>query len=183
MIAHKCDGCRYKGEHVEMGFKPFGVCYKETNLIKAEANYKAETCPYKYALPQLYEIEAEPLPEEEPWPKENPFLIKPLPEIEETDNISDFSAQIEKLKWAALEAAEKLGRAITAACEALTPTLERLSAALSSILAGLDPYLKIYECYPNKRVLYLAEHGKRRTRKKNINRIIKDLRGKAKNRA
>lgn len=46
MFEHKCDGCRYKGEHQEMGFVPFGVCLKETNLIKAEQNYKAECCPY-----------------------------------------------------------------------------------------------------------------------------------------
>ena len=45
-MAHKCDGCRYKGEHQEMGFVPFGVCLKERNLIKAEQNYKAECCPY-----------------------------------------------------------------------------------------------------------------------------------------
>lgn len=45
-MPHKCDGCRYKGEHQEMGFRPFGVCFKETNLIKAEQNYNAECCPY-----------------------------------------------------------------------------------------------------------------------------------------
>lgn len=45
-MAHKCDGCKYKGEHQEMGFVPFGVCLKETNLIRAEQNYNAECCPY-----------------------------------------------------------------------------------------------------------------------------------------
>lgn len=45
-MAHKCDGCKYKGEHQEMGFVPFGVCFKETNLLKAEQAYKAECCPY-----------------------------------------------------------------------------------------------------------------------------------------
>ena len=45
-MAHKCDGCRYKGEHQEMGFVPFGVCLKETDLIRAEKNYNAECCPY-----------------------------------------------------------------------------------------------------------------------------------------
>lgn len=45
-MVHKCDGCRYKGEHQEMGFVPFGVCLKETNLIKAEQLYNAECCPY-----------------------------------------------------------------------------------------------------------------------------------------
>lgn len=45
-MANKCDGCKYKGEHQEMGFVPFGVCLKETNLIKAEQTYKAEHCPW-----------------------------------------------------------------------------------------------------------------------------------------
>ena len=45
-MKHKCDGCRYKGEHQEMMFRPFGVCMRETNLIRAEKNYNAEVCPY-----------------------------------------------------------------------------------------------------------------------------------------
>ena len=46
-MVHKCNGCKYKGEHQEMGFKPFGVCYKERNLVEAEKAYNAETCKYK----------------------------------------------------------------------------------------------------------------------------------------
>lgn len=46
-LNHKCNGCRYKSEHQEMGFRPFGVCTKETNLIEAEKAYKAEVCPFK----------------------------------------------------------------------------------------------------------------------------------------
>lgn len=46
MIDHKCNGCRYKGEHQEMGFVPFGVCLLEHNLIQAEKNYNAEKCPF-----------------------------------------------------------------------------------------------------------------------------------------
>lgn len=45
-MGHKCDGCRYKGEHQEMMFRPFGVCTKELNLADAEKNYNAEKCPY-----------------------------------------------------------------------------------------------------------------------------------------
>ena len=37
---HKCNGCRYKGTHQEIMFRPFGVCLRETNLIQAEKNYK-----------------------------------------------------------------------------------------------------------------------------------------------
>ena len=46
-MAHKCDGCRYKGEHSEMMFRPFGVCTKELNLLDAETAYNAEVCPHK----------------------------------------------------------------------------------------------------------------------------------------
>lgn len=46
MKKHKCDGCRYKGTHQEMMFAPFGVCFKEHNLIEAEKAYRAEKCPY-----------------------------------------------------------------------------------------------------------------------------------------
>ena len=46
-MGHKCDGCRFKGEHQEMMFRPFGVCLRELNLIEAEKNYNAERCPYE----------------------------------------------------------------------------------------------------------------------------------------
>lgn len=46
-MKHKCDGCKYKGEHQEMMFKPFGLCLKESNLVEAEKVYKAEKCPFK----------------------------------------------------------------------------------------------------------------------------------------
>lgn len=46
-MKHKCDGCRYKGEHQEMGFRPFGVCTKELNLRDAEAAYNSDNCPYQ----------------------------------------------------------------------------------------------------------------------------------------
>lgn len=43
---HKCDGCKYKGEHQEMGFKAVGVCFREHNLLKAEIAYNAKKCPF-----------------------------------------------------------------------------------------------------------------------------------------
>ena len=46
-LFHKCNGCRYKGEHQEMGFASMGVCTRTTNLVEAEKNYKAEKSPYK----------------------------------------------------------------------------------------------------------------------------------------
>lgn len=45
-MAHKCDGCRYKGEHKEMMFRPMGVCNRGANLLEAIRNYDAEKCPY-----------------------------------------------------------------------------------------------------------------------------------------
>lgn len=45
-MEHKCDGCKYKGEHQEMMFKPMGVCLKEHNLIEAVKAYNAEKCPF-----------------------------------------------------------------------------------------------------------------------------------------
>lgn len=46
-LKHKCNGCIYKGEHQEMGFRPFGVCTRTSNLIEAEMNYRARICPYE----------------------------------------------------------------------------------------------------------------------------------------
>jgi hypothetical protein len=46
-MAHKCDGCKYKGEHQEMMFRPFGVCNRGANLLEAAQNYEAKKCPYK----------------------------------------------------------------------------------------------------------------------------------------
>lgn len=47
MTMHKCDGCRYKGEHHEMMFRPMGVCKRGANLLEAVQNYEAEKCPYQ----------------------------------------------------------------------------------------------------------------------------------------
>ena len=43
---HKCYGCKYESTHQEMGFRPFGVCTKKSNLAEAEKAYNAEVCPY-----------------------------------------------------------------------------------------------------------------------------------------
>ena len=43
---HKCHECKYKGEHQEMKFQPFGVCRKAINLVEAEKAYRAKECPY-----------------------------------------------------------------------------------------------------------------------------------------
>ena len=43
---HKCEGCEYRGEHVEKGYKPFGICKKESTLWEAEKSYNAIECPH-----------------------------------------------------------------------------------------------------------------------------------------
>lgn len=46
-MAHKCDGCKHKGEHREMMFRPMDVCNRGVNLLEAIQNYEAERCPYQ----------------------------------------------------------------------------------------------------------------------------------------
>ena len=50
MLIHKCDGCPFRGEYQAQGFKPFGVCIREKDVIKAQKTYNAETCPFKKIL-------------------------------------------------------------------------------------------------------------------------------------
>lgn len=54
---------------------------------------------------------------------------------------------------------------------AIIPTIEKLLGTLMPLVKSVSEALK---AYPNKRVVYLALHGKRRVvRRKNINRIKK----------
>ena len=55
-MKHKCDGCIYKGEHLEMMFQPFNICTKEPNIIDAENAYNAEMCPYHIKM-NIYDNE------------------------------------------------------------------------------------------------------------------------------
>ncbi len=113
-MTHKCDGCRYKGEHQEMGFVPFGVCLKETNLIRAEQNYNAECCPY------IVDVYAEGTAEE---------LQKTFDDL--TGNKSeDFQK--------AVEAIQRLTQSII---EVLKPVLDSAMEAIKKIL---DAVLHVY---------------------------------------
>ena len=119
-------------------------------------------------LPQLYETDPEPLPEDEPWPKENPYIIM-TPELKEA--IKNYNAKIERVKEKVTEMVTPI---IKAFAEILTPIIEHINEALPSIVkACADVIEDIIDLYPNKRVIYLAKHGKKRVRKKNINRIKK----------
>ena len=213
MNAHKCDGCRYKGEHVEMGFKPFGVCYKETNLIEAEKNYNSETCPYKQNifitnagldinapyktpyddkiaeaarmlsgeekpayLPQLYEIEGVDLAEPEEWAEEKQY-IKPDQEAALQEGFEMLVQGLQKMR-------DLLAPAFAVVVEEIGKIAQQASAVFELIAETCETTCEtIIEQYPNKRVIYLAKHGKRRTRKKNINRILKYFEREGKKRA
>ena len=134
-------------------------------------------------LPQLYKIEGVDLAEPEQWPKENPFLkLKPLPEIEETDDIINLFGQASEIERQTREAAEALAT-LAAAAKMLSPIIEALSEALRPVIKAIADVLEqIINLYPNKRVIHLAKHGKGRTKKKNINRILKWYRKQAKRR-
>lgn len=43
---HKCDGCKYKSEHQEMGFKAVGTCTQEHYLPNAIKAYNATECRF-----------------------------------------------------------------------------------------------------------------------------------------
>lgn len=43
---HKCDGCKYKSEHQEMGFKATGVCSKEHYLPDAIKAFNDKECRF-----------------------------------------------------------------------------------------------------------------------------------------
>lgn len=129
-MEHKCTDCRYKGEHQEMMFKPFGVCIKATNLIEAEKAYNADICPY------------------------------------EKEYGSPFGLSVKATQTLA-EVFQNVFRAI----KKIIPTLQELVNQTVKVCQ------EIVSFYPNKRVVHLALHAKKkRTRKKNINRILKDMR-------
>lgn len=114
-MAHKCDGCRYKGEHQEMGFVPFGVCLKETNLIRAEQVYKAECCPY------IFDAYANGSEEE---------LQKVFDDLTGKTETEDFQKTVEAL--------QRLANAIA---EVLNPIMDKTWEALKKIM---DAVLHIY---------------------------------------
>lgn len=143
-MTHKCDGCRYASEHQEMGFRPFGVCSKETNLIEAEQSYNAECCPY------IVDAYANGTAEE---------LKEVFDDLKGKTETKDFQ-----------EAVEGIQRVIQVITEMLNPILEK---ALETIKKVSDAILSLY---PSKRVLRLAlHHPKKRIRKKNIHRIMRDI--------
>lgn len=142
----------------------------DEKFVEAERILRGEEKP-SY-LPQLYKIEGVDLAEPEPWPKENPYL-KPLPEIKETYDIINLYGQASEIERQTWEAAEALAT-LAAAVKTLQPIIEEIAAALKPVINAIGYVLEqIINFYPNKRVIYLAKHGKGRTKKKNVNRILK----------
>ena len=85
------------------------------------------------------------------------------PRVHKTNTIEE---QVERLqKWA-----DKTTHAVSKEFEKLIPSINKLVDAIYKFSKTL------LQTYPNKRVVYLALHGKKkRTRKKNKRRIIKWL--------
>jgi hypothetical protein len=119
-------------------------------------------------LPQLYKIEGVDLAEPETWTKVNPILppvaVEPEPLLspEKQAEISEAFANFAKIVNETLFI-DRLTEIIKDMAEKLTVFIPQMTKTIEEII----------NLYPNKRVKYLAYHGKRRTRKKNINRIKK----------
>lgn len=130
-------------------------------------------------LPQLYKIEGVDLAEPETWTKVNPYLppiaAEPLPELPEPEGEPLISPE----QQAAFS--KNLARLVEIVNETLTPYIDMFTKIIKDMTEKLTVFIpqmtktleEIINLYPNKRVIYLAYHGKRRTRKKNINRIKK----------
>lgn len=124
--------------------------YYDEKFVEAERILRGEEKP-SY-LPQLYKIEGVDLAEPEPWPKENPYL-KPAVKIS-----ADF---------------EPLIKGIEESVAAFDKLVEKIKECLPPVLKVITDIFEAINLYPNKRVIYLATHGKGRTRKKNVKRILK----------
>ena len=100
-------------------------------------------------LPQLYKTDPEPLPEDAP---------QPLPD--QPDPSEDAFERF----------AEALKEMFAPIIDALTKCVKTVTTLIPLIDNALDQVINLY---PNKRVIHLAKYGKGRTKKKNINRILK----------
>ena len=98
-----------------------------------------------------------------------------IPRFNETEPEPLYSSE----EWAAFNSAiENFARVLT---ETFTPLIDIVTETVKTLMEQLKPFLaytastieQIINLYPNKHVIYLATHGKGRTKKKNINRILK----------
>ena len=75
-------------------------------------------------------------------------------------------------------AQQELNNAAKVITENLVPAIQAMIPTIQAVINSVVPIVKnmfdlVVDHYPNKRVLYLAIHGKHRVRKKNIKRITK----------
>lgn len=84
-------------------------------------------------------------------------------------------------------AVEGLGNAISEMLDPLVNAIDNFMNELMPVIKNAVDYIvaawdSILQIYPNKRILYLAtKHPKKRVRKKNMHRIMKDIRKELKN--
>ena len=82
-----------------------------------------------------------------------------------------YEEAMERAQAACGEFVEKLATAFGILAETIAQTIRTLQPFFKLVFEVME---NIIETYPNKRVVYLAKHAKKaRTRKKNLNRIIK----------
>lgn len=123
-----------------------------------------------YALEETEETEQEEIQ----WPKENPY-IKAAEPAEFTGEMQ-ISPDVVKAFTALGEACEQFGKAmgeiLRVAAEYVVTMYQQITAQL---IKAAEVKAALNEAPP--RVRHLAEHGKKyRTRKKNINRALRDYR-------
>lgn len=98
-----------------------------------------------------------------------------MQKLREAGEIGDAEAVVEAFR----ELNEAMARAFEQFADALAVVVKGVVAILEEVKAAYKEFLKLLlEVFPNKRVLHLARYGKGRTKKKNINRIIKWLKRK-----
>lgn len=154
-MSHKCDGCQFKGEHQEMGFRPMGVCKKRADLIEAIEFYEAEKCPFDETKSMCVFKEYCP---------NDCDSCEFAEDLKKSQNLNE---AVKNLKTALIEA-------IAPICDAITQLIEGICANIPQIVSEIN-YVTILS-YPNKKVLHLAlHHPKERVRKKNMTRIRKWL--------
>lgn len=134
-----------------------------------------------HALEETEEMEQEQ--EEIQWPKENPYIkaaepaeftaeTKIDPDIAEMFMAPDVRECFAALGRALAQAGEVLGRVVQAALDLM---VARATFCKDYIRTNAEVIAALSEAPP--RVRHLAEHGKKyRTRKKNINRALRDYR-------
>lgn len=122
-------------------------------------------------------------------------MLEPLPLPEPPENLFDLApedyAELDALYADILKAQEEMNELFKKTAENLRVAFSTLAETVTAVINNIGPLFsqltgaiaQIIDAYPNKRVIHLAKHGKRRTRKKNINRIIKYFEREAKKRA